>query len=127
MKINWTILARISAKCARAPRGAMLLAITAVVAAFATQSLEARTLKILYAFQGSPDGSGPLAGPVQDKQGNFYSTTFAGGIKSWGTVYKIDPKGKETVLHSFVGGNDGTTPTSGLIMDAEGNLYGTTY
>jgi uncharacterized repeat protein (TIGR03803 family) len=127
MRSNWTLHGRIYATGARAPRGAMVLVITAVLVAFATQSLEARTLKTLYAFKGSPDGSGPNTGPIQDKLGNFYSTTYAGGIKQWGTVYKIDPKGKETVLHSFVGGKDGTTPTSGLIMDAEGNLYGTTH
>jgi uncharacterized repeat protein (TIGR03803 family) len=124
MNSNSTLLGRISA---RAPRGAMTLVITAVLVAFVTQPLEAGTLKILHVFKGSPDGSGPLAGPIRDKQGSLYSTTYGGGIKQWGTVYKIDPKGKETVLHSFVGGSDGTTSTSGLIMDAEGNLYGTTY
>ena len=127
MNSNWALLGRISAITARAPRAAMTLVITAVLVAFVAQPLEARTLKILHVFKGSPDGSGPLTGPIQDKQGNFYATTFGGGIKQWGTVYKIGPKGKETVLHSFVGGGDGTTPTSGLIMDAEGNLYGTTY
>jgi uncharacterized repeat protein (TIGR03803 family) len=127
MSSNWKPLARISTTVARASRGAMVLVITAVLVSFATQSLEARTLKILYEFKGQPDGSGPNTGPIQDKQGNFYSTTYAGGIMGWGAVYKIDPRGKETVLHSFVGGKDGVTPTSGLIMDAEGNLYGTTY
>ena len=34
---------------------------------------------------------------------------------------------EEKVLHNFTGGTDGTTPYSGLIFDAAGNLYGTTY
>ena len=125
MTSNLTLLGRLSATNARALRGALTLVITAVLVA--AQPLEAQRLQILYAFKGSPDGSGPLTGPIQDKQGDFYATTFAGGIKDWGTVYKIDPTGKEEVLHSFVGGSDGTTPISGLTMDAKGNLYGTTY
>jgi len=41
-------------------------------------------------------------------------------------VFKIDTAGHETVLHRFIGGNvDGELP-SGLILDAQGNLYGTT-
>ena len=44
-----------------------------------------------------------------------------------GVVFKVDPSGNETVLYRFVGGpTDGAYPAAGLIMDAEGNLYGTT-
>lgn len=127
MSADWTLRPRISATGTRAPHAVIVLVIMAVLVALSTQSLEAQKLKILYRFMDSPDGSGPNTGPIQDDQGNFYGTTYAGGIKGWGTGYKIDPNGKETVLHSFVGGKDGTTPTSGLIADAEGNLYGTTY
>jgi uncharacterized repeat protein (TIGR03803 family) len=41
-------------------------------------------------------------------------------------VFKIDPSGKETVLYSFTGGADGKYPTSSLVLDSAGNLYGTT-
>src|SRR5579863_10005664 len=34
---------------------------------------------------------------------------------------------KETVLYTFHGGADGDFSLSGLIADAQGNLYGTTY
>jgi uncharacterized repeat protein (TIGR03803 family) len=44
-----------------------------------------------------------------------------------GTVFKLDPAGKETVLYPFSGGTNGATPYSGLLRDAKGNLYGTTY
>ncbi len=101
--------------------------ISAVLGFLAAQALQARTLKVLYSLKGTPDGSGGLAAPILDKQGNLYSTTYAGGSKNWGTVFEVDTNGKDTVLHSFVGGKDGTTPTSGLIADAGGNLYGTTY
>jgi uncharacterized repeat protein (TIGR03803 family) len=40
-------------------------------------------------------------------------------------VFKVDRDGNETVLHSFTG-NDGQWPTSSLVLDAAGNLYGTT-
>lgn len=41
-------------------------------------------------------------------------------------VFKLDPNGRETVLHGFSGGADGAFPVAGLVMDATGNLYGTT-
>lgn len=104
-----------------------LVQVSAVVAVCAAQLLQARTLRVLYTLKGSPDGSGGLAAPILDKQGNLYSTTYAGGVQDWGSVFEVDTHGRETVLHSFVGGKDGTTPTSGLIADAGGSLYGTTY
>jgi hypothetical protein len=42
-----------------------------------------------------------------------------------GVVYKLGPSAQETVLYSFAGGADGGTPFAGVILDAEGNLYGT--
>jgi uncharacterized repeat protein (TIGR03803 family) len=45
-----------------------------------------------------------------------------------GVVYKIDPSGQETVLHTFTGGYvDGYWPYAGVILDSSGNLYGTTF
>jgi uncharacterized repeat protein (TIGR03803 family) len=82
---------------------------------------------VLYGFAGSPDGKGPEAGLVMDAKGNLYGTTVFGGASNSGTAFKVSSKGKETVLHSFAGGTDGATPYAGLVMDAKGNLYGTTY
>lgn len=89
-------------------------------------SLQAQTFTPIYSFKGNPDGAGP-ATPTRDKHGNLYTTTYTGGAYDFGTVVEIDPKGNETVLHDFTGGSDGSTPTSSVIMDSEGNLYGTTY
>jgi len=61
-----------------------------------------------------------------DAQGNLYGTTTEGGTHFWGTVFKLAPDGTETVLYSFNGQPDGENPIAGLIMDAQGNLYGTT-
>jgi uncharacterized repeat protein (TIGR03803 family) len=88
--------------------------------------------KILYRFTGGTDGSFPLAGLVWDSAGNLYGTTQNGGDLSCdngfgcGTVFKLDPAGTETVLYSFTGGADGSVPTTGLLCDTAGNLYGTT-
>ena len=46
---------------------------------------------------------------------------------SEGVIFKLAPGGTETVLHAFTGGNDGGIPFAGLIVDAAGNFYGTTY
>lgn len=87
---------------------------------------------VLYSFTGAADGGYPEAGLVADAAGNLYGTTNTGGDLSCnsgvgcGTAFKMDKLGTETVLHSFAGGTDGASPIAGLIMDAAGNLVGTT-
>jgi uncharacterized repeat protein (TIGR03803 family) len=86
-----------------------------------------RNFSIFHAFQG-PDGAYPEAALVFDGSGNLYGTTRHGGTTSCqdcGVVFKLDPSGNETVLHSF-SGSDGEYPSSDLVIDAAGNLYGTT-
>jgi uncharacterized repeat protein (TIGR03803 family) len=83
----------------------------------------------LYTFTGPPsDGTRAGAGVVRDAAGNLYGTTSEGGSYGYGygTVFKVDTNGKETVLHSFAGGADGAAPYAELILDDAGNLYGTT-
>jgi uncharacterized repeat protein (TIGR03803 family) len=91
------------------------------------------TYKLLYAFKGA-DGSGPSAGLVFDRAGNLYGTTTWGGANGGGTVFKLSPNSDgswtETVLYSFCSLTscaDGESPSSGLILDMSGSLYGTTY
>jgi len=84
---------------------------------------------VLHNFTGSSshDGAYPRAGVILDAQGNLCGTTYQGGL-GYGTVFKVSKAGKETVLHSFAGGpSDGEFPYGGLVQDAAGNLYGTTY
>ena len=81
---------------------------------------------ILYNFKGQPDGAEPLMPLVLDKAGNVYGLTEVGGTYNYGTIFKVDPAGNETVLYSFAGPPDGATPFDGVISDAAGNLYGTT-
>jgi uncharacterized repeat protein (TIGR03803 family) len=85
------------------------------------------TETILHSFnKNGTDGYFASAGLALDTKGNLYGTTQLGGAHDEGTVFKLTPTGKETILHSFGEGKDGTTPLAGLIFDTEGNLYGTT-
>lgn len=90
------------------------------------------TESILYSFGGSGDASTSYAGLVMDSQGNLYGTTIAGGTNGTGAVFRLSPNGlggyTETVLYSFGSdtSGDGNVPYAGLILDTQGNLYGTT-
>lgn len=83
---------------------------------------------VLHSFNGT-DGKNPVAGLARDPAGDLYGTTFNGGSTSCdggcGVVFKIDSNGVETTLHQF-NGSDGEGPYAGVILDAAGNLYGTT-
>jgi uncharacterized repeat protein (TIGR03803 family) len=81
---------------------------------------------VLYSFPGSEAGANPYADLNLDQQGNIFGITYTGGSHSFGTIFKLDPNGNETVLHNFGKERDGVHP-SGLIIDASGILYGTTY
>ncbi len=91
-----------------------------------TPSGKAQTFSTLYSFTGGTDGANPHSDLVRDSAGNLYGTTLAGGTSGAGTVFKLDTSGHQTVLHSFTGNPDGAQPTSGLVRDSAGNLYGTT-
>jgi uncharacterized repeat protein (TIGR03803 family) len=82
----------------------------------------------LHLFIGGPtDGSGPTGSLIQDTDGNFYGMTYQGGANDAGTVFKINPDGVETLLHSFgKSTTDGNYPVSSLIQGKDGNFYGMT-
>ena len=83
---------------------------------------------LLHAFTGS-DGAYPVSALVMDAAGDLYGTTMGCNFRCgdiWGTVFKLDPTGDLTTLHSFTGGSDGGIAQTGLIMDADGSLYGAT-
>jgi uncharacterized repeat protein (TIGR03803 family) len=85
-------------------------------------------LTVLHSFLGgTQDGCFAHGTPATDKQGNLYGTTSRCGSASGGIVWKVSPKGKETVLHNFAGGaSDGAQAIAGVILDAHGNFYGDT-
>ena len=80
----------------------------------------------LWSFGNGTDGANPLAGVVLDTQGNLYGTTEYGGAYNQGTVFELTSSGTETILWSFGNGTDGANPLGGVILDTQGNLYGTT-
>jgi uncharacterized repeat protein (TIGR03803 family) len=88
---------------------------------------------LLYTFNAEKSGRYPYGSLIRDPAGNLYGTTSAGGFYGTGdcslgcgTVFKLTPAGKYTVLYQFSGGPDGYKPLDGLVRDSAGNLYGTT-
>jgi uncharacterized repeat protein (TIGR03803 family) len=84
---------------------------------------------VLYNFTGGADGGGVFEQSLAtDGKGNLYGTTEEGGTDGVGVVFEVNIKSKkETVLYSFsTSGGDGEYPSSGLVRDSKGNLYGTT-
>lgn len=82
--------------------------------------------KVLHTFNGVPDGANPIAHLIRDTSGNLYGTTEFGGTKGYGTIFKVDRAGSESILYSFTNGSDGAYPVAGVARDASGNLYCTT-
>ena len=86
----------------------------------------------VHAFVGPGDegGANPDQSLIFDTSGNLYGTTPNGGTADAGVAFKLSPASggpwTETVLYSFTGGDDGAGPSSGLIFDPSGNLYGAT-
>jgi uncharacterized repeat protein (TIGR03803 family) len=91
------------------------------------------TEKILYSFLGAADGALPRAGLALDAAGNLYGDTEFGGNMNCsggcGTVFKLSPSSEGSwsfsVLHTFKNGKDGDNPNAGVILDAAGDVYGT--
>jgi uncharacterized repeat protein (TIGR03803 family) len=99
------------------------------------------TEKVIHRFTGeNADGRNPLGGLVFDKSGNLWGTTQVGGQSEsaacsgvqhlCGTVFELTPNANgtwtESTLFSFTGSTTGTNPVTNLVIDQEGNLYGTT-
>jgi uncharacterized repeat protein (TIGR03803 family) len=90
------------------------------------------TESVIFKFDKLNEGRNPFFGSlIFDAEGNLYGTTRIGGAYGGGTVFELTPQvggvWSEKVLHHFRNdGKDGFNPYSGLILDAAGNLYGTT-
>jgi uncharacterized repeat protein (TIGR03803 family) len=92
---------------------------------------------VLYRFKGSVDGQSPMAPVILDGKGNIYGTTWTGGdaknirctiqANGCGVVFEFTAKDKLAVLYTFLGDPvDGEGPFAGLVLDQEGELFGTT-
>jgi uncharacterized repeat protein (TIGR03803 family) len=88
---------------------------------------------VLHSFLGQTavptDGALPYAGLLMDAKGNLYGTTSLGGTSNTGTVFElVNSSGSysEIVLYSFLLNGDGKGPLGGVVLDSNGNIYGTT-
>jgi len=88
---------------------------------------------VLHSFNYRKDGNAPFGGPIFDSLGNLYGPLSTGGTYQAGAVFELTPGSagwKETILHSFCATQhcgDGSGPFSGLTLDVDGNVYGTTF
>jgi len=100
---------------------------------FLAAMAKAQTETVLHSFAGGRDGGYPASTLILDPQGNLYGLTVGDTrtAAGYGTVFKVAPGGRETVLYSFteysfLGGISGPYGDVDLIRDSEGNLYGST-
>lgn len=110
------------------------IGLTAVLAIFTATLFTTTTRadaqeRVLHSF--GPNQGTPAAGLILDAAGNLYGTTNSGGAYDRGTAFELTPAlgggWAKKILHSFhEDGKDGYSPFAGLILDAAGNLYGTT-
>src|ERR1700722_9437631 len=119
-----------SAWVRRTPGFVFILAATFLFLGSLSQPSEAQTYKVIHTFtaKGS-DGATPFGGPVLDRLGNLYGSTYTGGLYGAGSVYELSPHGtgwKYTSLYSFTGEADGDAPAFGTLARHNGALYGTT-
>ena len=110
--------------------GVLAPAVLSALLLVAARPVQAQTGRDIYRFKNSPDGSDPQSS-LTSFEANFYGTTAGGGVFGDGTVFELSADGggdwHETVLYSFPGGADGSSPRSSVVFDSVGNLYGTTY
>lgn len=84
--------------------------------------------RVIHAFTGGKDGATGSLGTLLLKSGALYGVTETGGAHAKGTAFKLSvPTRKLATLYAFKGTPDSGSPYGGLVMDAHGNLYGTTY
>src|SRR5258708_22175585 len=118
--------------------GALMLLLTSFTLALVL-SAEAQTESLLYTFADASEGGNPPAGVIFGPDGNLYGVGREGGDLNCpltlgdgcGVVFQLmrsaDGSWSENVIYAFTGGTDGALPTSPLVSDKAGDLFGTTY
>lgn len=93
-----------------------------------TKTKGAWTQKVIHAFTGGDDGSGPGSRVTVDHAGNIYGMAPTGGAFGLGTIYQIRPPSTGAVtfkvIHAFTGGADGSSGSAGRMIFHDGRLYG---
>src|SRR5579872_2745975 len=111
-----------------------LLAAASLLLTLSTVALGQAQEKVLWSFGiASNDGMNPVSTLISDSGGNLYGTTTYGGVNNAGIVFELTPQAggtwNENILYNFCSQTnctDGEFPIAGLVLDAMGNLYGTT-
>src|SRR5205085_9655020 len=108
------------------PLALMALSFTLTTTAFAQY-----TESVLYNFDSNGNNqASPWGNLVADASGNLFGASEQGGANGYGSIFEASRSStgwNVTELYSFTIGDDGGFPKSGVILDAAGNLYGTTY
>jgi uncharacterized repeat protein (TIGR03803 family) len=113
-------------------RRALIPAILSALLFSAVRPAHAQTETVLHSFSDNGrDGHTPVGGLIFDSVGNLYGTSWYGGTYNDGSVFELTHRTHggwgEKILHSFNGNSaDGFGPFANLVIDAAGNLYGTT-
>ncbi len=123
-------------------RSTPVLILTVAIVILGPSLLANAQERVIYNFQGAPDGVSSYADLIMDAKGNLYGTTKYGGTGTCatadgpitcGTVFRLSPPSTtggawtETILYNFLGpSGDGEWPQAPLRLDKNGNLYGTT-
>jgi uncharacterized repeat protein (TIGR03803 family) len=84
------------------------------------------SITTLGSFNAATTGSDPSTGLVIDGSGNLFGTTSGGGSGSDGTIFEVVNGSKTITLVAAFNGTNGALPTAGLVVDANGNVFGTT-
>ncbi len=114
------------------PRRSTILwafAITMAFAAFACAA-QAQTFQVIHYFTAGPDGAYPSGVLTIDRGGHIFGNAGSGGIGNNGTVFELAEHGSSwtfTPIYQFRSGNDGSSPTPGVVIGPDGALYGTTF
>ena len=94
-----------------------------------TKSGNSWQFNLLYSLTNPAEAEcGPFGTLLMGSAGNLYGTTRCDGANRLGSVFELSPTQDGWVystLHDF-SGSDGQNPYSSLVIDSDGNLFGTT-
>jgi len=126
-------LANAQPRNSRPLRISMVSTLALLLMSGVAQSSWAQTYNVIHTFGGYGDGAQPMATMTMDVGGNLLGTTFYGGAQpgdlGYGIVFKLVQKNSAWIvqnLYTFQGGSDGANPSAGVVVGANGSLYGTT-
>ncbi len=93
-----------------------------------TKSGDTWTQRVIHAFTGGADGSGPGSRVAVDKRGNVYGMTPTGGANGLGVIYLLRPRSSAgyalRVIHTFTGASDGSSGSAGKLVLRGGRIFG---